>query len=231
MVNKHNVYNTLYTVIFLIVIDGSKQIDKSFNNEDDCGCGNVNRKSSKIELSDINNDFCEQLTYQDVLVTKHRYFKRPDSQMSFIRRGTFFMGTDKPIIFADGEGPEREVEVNDFYMDVHEVSNEDFKTFVESTGHITEAEKFGDSFVFEPLLSDDVKSKITQAVAAAPWWVPVNGSNWKHPEGPASTIQGIYCLVNIVLFWYHHCSYSIMYYWSISKVWKPKNCFVNCKLY
>ncbi|XP_035771748.1 formylglycine-generating enzyme isoform X2 [Neolamprologus brichardi] len=50
------------------------------------------------------------------------------------------------------------------------------------------AEKFGDSFVFEGLLSEPVKSQVTQAVAAAPWWLPVKGASWRHPEGPDSNI-------------------------------------------
>ena len=37
-----------------------------------------------------------------------------------------------------------------------------------STGYLTEAEKFGDSFVFEEMLSEQVKSDIQQAAAAAP---------------------------------------------------------------
>lgn len=178
----------VYVVIFLIALEGSDQMEK-LNEHQDCGCSNINRKNKKSVFSDFSSDFCERLSYQDVLLSRRKYYRRPNVQMSFIKGGLFFMGTDKPIIFADGEGPEREVQVNDFYMDIYEVSNEDFRTFVESTGHITEAEKFGDSFVFEPLLSDDVKSNITQAVAAAPWWVPVNGSDWKHPEGPGSTIE------------------------------------------
>lgn len=183
----------VYVVLFVALFRGSDQIDKLVNNDGDCGCGNVNRKSERFDLSDFKNEFCEQLSYQDILVNKiPKYFRKPDSQMSFIKGGNFLMGTNKPIIVADGEGPEREVHVSDFYMDIYEVSNEDFKLFVDSTGHITEAEKFGDSFVFEPLLSEEVKSKITQAVAAAPWWVPVNGSRWKHPEGPGSTVEGMY---------------------------------------
>ncbi|XP_077931974.1 formylglycine-generating enzyme isoform X5 [Halichoerus grypus] len=52
----------------------------------------------------------------------------------------------------------------------------------------TKAEKFGDSFVFEGMLSEQVKTDIQQAVAAAPWWLPVKGANWRHPEGPDSTV-------------------------------------------
>ncbi|KAF6722756.1 Sulfatase-modifying factor 1 [Oryzias melastigma] len=110
------------------------------------------------------------------------------SQMVWISGGEFLMGTDNPGIAADGEGPQRPVRVDPFYMDVHEVTNQQFQSFVSATGYITEAEKFGDSFVFEGILSEQVKSQISQAVAAAPWWLPVKGADWKHPEGPDSNI-------------------------------------------
>uniref|UniRef100_A0A3P9I090 Formylglycine-generating enzyme n=1 Tax=Oryzias latipes TaxID=8090 RepID=A0A3P9I090_ORYLA len=110
------------------------------------------------------------------------------SQMVWISGGEFLMGTDKPGIAADGEGPQRPVHVDSFHMDIHEVNNRQFQSFVRATGYITEAEKFGDSFVFEGIVSEDVKSQISQAVAAAPWWLPVKGANWKHPEGPDSNI-------------------------------------------
>ncbi|KAL1129394.1 hypothetical protein AAG570_013921 [Ranatra chinensis] len=109
--------------------------------------------------------------------------------MVFLRGGHFFMGTDKPVIRADGEGPERQVTVDPFYLDLYEVSNSDFLEFASSTGYVSEAERFGDSFVFETLISNETKEGITQAVAAAPWWLPVKEANWKHPEGPDSNIN------------------------------------------
>ncbi|KAM6126392.1 formylglycine-generating enzyme [Phoenicopterus ruber ruber] len=109
--------------------------------------------------------------------------------MVAIPGGVFTMGTDEPEIRQDGEWPARRVHVNSFYMDQYEVSNEEFERFVNSTGYVTEAEKFGDSFVFEGMLSEEVKADIHQAVAAAPWWLPVKGANWKHPEGPDSNIS------------------------------------------
>lgn len=27
-----------------------------------------------------------------------------------------------------------------------------------------------------------------QAVRDAPWWLPINGANWRHPEGPDSDV-------------------------------------------
>ncbi|XP_029947717.1 formylglycine-generating enzyme isoform X2 [Salarias fasciatus] len=110
------------------------------------------------------------------------------SPMVYISGGEFLMGTNDPGIPADGEGPQRLVHVDSFYMDVQEVTNQQFQSFVSATDYVTEAEKFGDSFVFEGLLSEQVKNEITQAVAAAPWWLPVKGANWKHPEGPDSNI-------------------------------------------
>ncbi|NXY47602.1 SUMF1 enzyme, partial [Ceuthmochares aereus] len=110
-------------------------------------------------------------------------------QMVAIPGGVFTMGTDEPEIQQDGEWPARRVHVDSFYMDQYEVSNEEFERFVNSTGYVTEAEKFGDSFVFEGMLSEEVKADIHQAVAAAPWWLPVKGANWKHPEGPDSNIS------------------------------------------
>lgn len=35
----------------------------------------------------------------------------------------------------------------------------------------------------EQFVSKEVSKEIESAVAAAPWWIPVNHSNWRHPEG------------------------------------------------
>ncbi|XP_078517787.1 formylglycine-generating enzyme [Lissotriton helveticus] len=114
--------------------------------------------------------------------------RTPHPEMVLVPAGVFTMGTDDPGIPPDGESPARRVHINAFHMDLHEVSNAAFHQFVDSSGYKTEAEQFGDSFVFEGLLSEEVKSSIQQAVAAAPWWLPVKGANWKHPEGPDSNI-------------------------------------------
>ena len=73
--------------------------------------------------------------------------------------------------------PARPVKLKSFYLDVHEVSNLEFELFVNTTGYVTEAEIFGNSFVADYFLSESVKARIDQAVAAAPWWLPVQVSN------------------------------------------------------
>ncbi len=81
----------------------------------------------------------------------------------------------------------REVSVDSFWVDRFAVSNEDFGDFVEATGYATEAERFGWSFVFQGLLPDDFPP--TQAVVQAPWWRKVEGADWRHPEGPRSSLN------------------------------------------
>ena len=94
------------------------------------------------------------------------------------------MGTDHPKILTDGEGPKRLVTLSDFLIDKYEVSNDEYRKFVDSTGYRTESEFFGWSFVFESAVPSHLKAKITQAVLGAEWWLPVNGSYWREPEGP-----------------------------------------------
>ena len=115
--------------------------------------------------------------------------KSQPNEFVFLSGGVFTMGTDQPVLPQDGEAPARLTEVSDFYINRYEVSNGEFAAFVEETGYITEAEKFGDSFVLDMLLSEAVKSEITQAVMNAPWWLPVKDASWRLPEGKDSTIS------------------------------------------
>jgi sulfatase modifying factor 1 len=58
--------------------------------------------------------------------------------MTFIDSGSFIMGSDTPLIPQDGEGPSRQVSLNAFYLDIHEVSNAEFMQFVMETEYVTE---------------------------------------------------------------------------------------------
>lgn len=85
--------------------------------------------------------------------------------------GKFTMGTDAPFIPQDGEHPAREVIVSSFLLEKFEVSNRQFAEFVKDTGYITDAEKYGWSFCFEPTLSSEVLETVESVVQAVPWWV------------------------------------------------------------
>ena len=98
------------------------------------------------------------------------------------------MGTEDPIGFpADGEGPVRAVVLRPFRIDPGAVSNERFAAFVDATGYVSDAERYGWSFVFGGLLPDDFEP--TRGAAQAPWWRQVFGASWRHPEGPPSSIS------------------------------------------
>lgn len=103
--------------------------------------------------------------------------------------GRYLLGNeDERAREGDWEGPVREVEVAPFWMDAHAVTNERFADFVDDTDWVTVAEQWGWSFVFVNFLPDDFEP--TQAAAAAPWWRKVNGADWRHPEGPDSSLAG-----------------------------------------
>ena len=103
--------------------------------------------------------------------------------------GEFSMGSADRLAYpSDGEGPTRRVRVSPFALDPYAVSNADFIGFAEATGYVTEAERFGWSFVFAGFLPPDFPP--TAAAAAAPWWRRVEGADFRHPEGPRSGLDG-----------------------------------------
>lgn len=103
--------------------------------------------------------------------------------------GRFRMGTSGPVAYeADGETTVHEVALGAFQIDRYAVTNDRFSQFIEQTGYRTDAERYGWSFVFGGLLPDDFEE--TRGVADAPWWRQVYGSDWCHPEGPETDIDG-----------------------------------------
>ena len=176
---KYSIFHSICLLcVFAIFAFASEQKD--------CGCGkNLNRQNSDEDSCPVdNNDILD-----DELI-KPVYKKDLTANMVEIKGGSYFIGTNDPVFVSDGEGPRREVELSSFYIDKYEVSNKDFEEFATATNYKTEAEKFGDSFVFEGLLSDTVKDEIKQAVAQAPWWLPVKHATWRKPEGEDSDISG-----------------------------------------
>lgn len=64
------------------------------------------------------------------------------------------------------------------------VTNAAFKAFVEATGYVTEAERFGWSFVFWAQVPDTVGP--TQGVVDVEWWRRVDEANWRDINGPGT---------------------------------------------
>lgn len=72
------------------------------------------------------------------------------------------------------EAPVHAITLAPFLLDRYEVTNRQFAAFVEATGYVTQAERDGYAWVYLKGASD------FQAVA---------GASWRHPEGPASSIE------------------------------------------
>lgn len=110
--------------------------------------------------------------------------------MVYLPGGRFLMGTDSKEGFpADGEGPVREVFLDPFYIDACAVTNAQFKEFVDATGYLTDAERYGWSYVFWALVPPRNARSVRQVPQETPWWYPVEGACWRHPEGPYTGIR------------------------------------------
>jgi formylglycine-generating enzyme len=110
--------------------------------------------------------------------------------------GTFLMGSDSHY---PEEAPVHPVTVDGFWIDRFAVTNADFAAFVEDTGYVTLAERPPNpedypgarpelltpaSVVFEkPPGPVDLQNPYN-------WWNYVPGANWRHPQGPRSTLNG-----------------------------------------
>ncbi|REK19637.1 MAG: formylglycine-generating enzyme family protein [Planctomycetota bacterium] len=115
--------------------------------------------------------------------------------MVWVPGGRYWMGDNE---FSDAR-PEHLVEVDGFWMDQHEVTNAEFAEFVEATGYRTVAEIPPSPDDFPTVPPADLKAGsivFTPPEHPVPltnhfaWWSYVPGADWRHPEGPESTIEG-----------------------------------------
>ncbi|MGO7041476.1 formylglycine-generating enzyme family protein [Rhizobium acaciae] len=116
----------------------------------------------------------------------HSASSRPVLQTARIEGGRVSVGTSRPLLPQDGEGPVRSVRINAFELSVGAVTNEEFGRFVEATGYVTEAERLGWSYVFYKFLDGN---NPTSGVVGAEWWRKVEGANWAFPSGPGSSLE------------------------------------------
>lgn len=166
----------------------------------DCGCNKIQRSEFEIPVkvpkpadtdtaeSDISNDIPSE--FCPISKKEPQILKFAHDEMAEIAEGDYFIGTNEPKFPEDRESPERTAHVDQFYIDKFEVSNAEFDKFVKSTGYVTYAEKFGDSFIFEDFLTPEIREKYKDfRVVSAPWWYKINNTFWKQPEGDGSSIH------------------------------------------
>jgi formylglycine-generating enzyme required for sulfatase activity len=96
------------------------------------------------------------------------------------------------------EGPPVRVRLSPFCLASHEVTNRQFAAFVKATGYRTVAERplpaeqFPGLSAAERAAGSVVFSSLPPGEPAGPMagWHWVNGADWRHPEGPGSSIAG-----------------------------------------
>jgi formylglycine-generating enzyme required for sulfatase activity len=119
----------------------------------------------------------------------------PCTDMSFIPGGSFLMGSDKHY---PEEAPSHTATVAAFWIDNYAVTNEQFARFVEDTGYTTLAERPPRAEDY-PGAKPEMLRPASVVFQKAPgpvdlrnhynWWTYVAGADWRHPEGPMSSIE------------------------------------------
>jgi formylglycine-generating enzyme len=122
--------------------------------------------------------------------------RAPAKKMVWIPEGEFLMGSDQ---FYPEERPVRRVSVDGFWMDEHPVTVAEFRRFVKATGYVTWAEIAPDAADYpdadpDLLVPGSLVFQRTQGPVDLRdfrnWWTWMPGAQWRHPEGPGSTLHG-----------------------------------------
>lgn len=152
--------------------------------------------------------FKKQNPETEVITEYPKNISAPEN-MVWVPGKVFMMGAkENDSLALPREKPEHEVAVDGFFIDITEVTNAQFRKFVEATGYITTAEKAVDweemkkslpagtpkpaDSILQPgsLVFYEGIKKVNGLDNYQQWWKWTPGANWKHPEGKKSTIEG-----------------------------------------
>lgn len=180
---------TLVLIISILFIQCKSETKKDDENS------NKNIETSTSNTTPINNKNQAQIDAPDGMV--------------WITGGEFKLGAvDQDKMAMGHEKPSNMVVVDGFYMDIHEVTNVQFKKFVDATGYITIAERKLDweelkkqlpngtpkphDSIMQPgsLTFKKAKTSVPNLYDFSQWWQWNIGANWKQPHGPGTKIEG-----------------------------------------
>jgi sulfatase modifying factor 1 len=134
--------------------------------------------------------------------------KTPEG-MIWVTEKTFIQGAKETDRYAmPREKPSHNVKVDGFFINITEVTNNQFKAFVEATGYLTIAEQEIDwedmkaqlpantpkphDSILQPgsLIFNKNVNAVVNMDNYGQWWTWEIGASWKHPQGPGSSIKG-----------------------------------------
>jgi formylglycine-generating enzyme len=116
--------------------------------------------------------------------------------MVWVPGGEFVFGSDHHY---PEEAPAHRVAVEGFWIDRTPVTNAQFLRFVKATGYRTQAQLPADPRLYPGAQLQRLQpASIVFVPPAAPtppedhyrWWQYLPGADWRHPEGPGSSIKG-----------------------------------------
>jgi formylglycine-generating enzyme required for sulfatase activity len=128
--------------------------------------------------------------------------------MAWIPGGEFSMGAQDPpdkehdhvgMQATEDSRPIHRVYVDAFWIDKTDVTNAEFAKFVAATHYVTQAERKPTAEEFPDAPPENL---VAGSVVFAPpdhpvaldnhlqWWSYVKGADWRHPDGPGSSIKG-----------------------------------------
>lgn len=177
----------------------------------------VSCKNTKETPVELNKNSETTTPHIEVVKEKPVDMDTPEG-MVWVPGGNFTQGARQGDQFAlDHEKPAHPVAVDGFFMDITEVTNDEFSKFVKETGYITIAERKIDweelkqqlpagtpkphDSILQPgsLVFKKTETSVPNLYDFSQWWEWKIGANWKHPKGPGSTIEdmGNYPVVHI----------------------------------
>lgn len=168
---------------------------------------NTNRISKLLSIVVVFSFFsCENEKKQSEKKTIERV---NPADMVWVEKKRYLQGAKVNDPYAmNREKPSHHVTVDGFYIDATEVTNKQFEAFVNATNYITVAER--------PIDWEDLKKDLPPGTAKphdsvlkpgslifnknvegvvnmrnfGNWWTWKIGANWRHPQGPKSSIEG-----------------------------------------
>ena len=164
--------------------------------------------SDESAITDVSIEKLEQTKVPVLIIEQPKDVKTPKG-MVWIPGGELIQGAvPQDNLAMAHEKPAHKVAVDGFFMDITEVTNDEFKKFIDAAGYKTLAERKIDweemkkqlpegtakphDSIMQPgsLTFKKTQSTVSNLYDFSQWWRWTIGANWKQPNGPGSSIKG-----------------------------------------